>query len=174
MPRREQPPDLSSRYGVRRFTTELRVGPNSPAAGRSLAELRWGERFDVVIVGVERAGRVISLPAGERVIEAGDRLFAQGSAANLLRLAQSQKLDTPEGGSPREASDKVAGGRMVEVIMGPGSALLGRTLRDLHFAQRYDVTVLGVQSHGTAVTDRIAQLEFSVGDILLVRGEADA
>ncbi len=174
MPRREQPPDLSSRYGVRRFTTELMVGPNSPAAGRSLAELRWGERFDVVIVGVERGHRIIALPAGDRVIEAGDRLYAQGAAANLMRLAQAQKLDTPEGGTPRESSEQLVGGRMMEIIMGPGSALLGRTLKDIHFAQRYDVTVLGVQSHGAAVTDRIAQLEFSVGDILLVRGEGAA
>lgn len=174
MPRRERPPDLSSRYGVRRFTTELGVGLGSPAAGRSLAELRWGERFDVVVVGIERHGRVISLPAGQRVIEAGDRLYAQGAADNLLRLAQAQRLDTPEGKAPQEANETVVGGRMVEVIMGPGSALVGRTLKDLSFAQRYDLTVLGVQSHGAAVTDRIAQMEFSVGDILLVRGEAGA
>ena len=174
MPRRERPPDLSSRYGVRRFTTELRVARDSPAAGRTLADLRWGERFDVVVVGIERDGRTISLPAGERVIEAGDRLYAQGAADNLLRLAQVQRLDTPEGKPPQAASENVVGGRMVEVIMGPGSALVGRTLKDLSFAQRYDVTVLGVQSHGTTVTDRIAQMEFSVGDIILVRGEAGA
>ena len=174
MPRREQPPDLSSRYGVRRFTTELRVGKDSRAAGRSLAELRWGERFDVVIVGIERDGRIITVPAGERVIEAGDRLYAQGAADNLLRLARQQKLDTPKGRMDVEASEAVVGGRLVEIIVGPGSALIGHTLGDLFFAQRYDATVVGVQSHGTNVSDRIAQLEFSVGDILLVRGEPAA
>lgn len=174
MPRREQPPDLSSRYGVRRFTTELRVGKDSRAAGRSLAELRWGERFDVVIVGIERDGRIITLPAGERVIEVGDRLYAQGAADDLLRLARKQKLDTPKGRMDVEASEAVVGGRLVEIIVGPGSALIGHTLRDLFFAQRYDATVVGVQSHGTNVSDRIAQLQFSVGDILLVRGEPAA
>ncbi len=174
MPRRERPPDLSSRYGVRRFTTELRVGKDSRAAGRSLAELRWGERFDVMIVGIERDGRIISLPAGERIIEAGDRLYAQGSADNLLRLARQQKLDTPKGKMGLEESQPVVGGRLVEIIVGPGSALVGHTLKDLSFAQRYDATIVGVQSHGTNITDRIAQLEFSVGDILLVRGEPGA
>ena len=174
MPRRERPPDLSSRYGVRRFTTELRVGKDSRAAGRSLAELRWGERFDVMIVGIERDGRIISLPAGERIIEAGDRLYAQGSADDLLRLARQQKLDTPKGKMGLEESQPVVGGRLVEIIVGPGSALVGHTLKDLSFAQRYDATIVGVQSHGTNVTDRIAQLEFSVGDILLVRGEPGA
>ena len=174
MPRRERPPDLSSRYGVRRFTTELRVGRDSRAAGRSLAELRWGERFDVMIVGIERDGRIISLPAGERSIEAGDRLYAQGSADDLLRLARQQKLDTPKGKMGLEESQPVVGGRLVEIIVGPGSALVGHTLRDLSFAQRYDATIVGVQSHGTNITDRIAQLEFSVGDILLVRGEPGA
>ena len=174
MPRREQPADLSNRYGVRRFTTEFRVGPKSRAAGRSLAQLRWGERHKVTVVGIERAGRIIALPAGERVIATGDRLYVQGSADDLLGLARRQRLDTPKEKMHREASQAITGGRMAEVIIGPGSALVGRTLKDLSFAQRHDVTVMGVQSHGTNVTDRIAQLEFSVGDILLVRGEAAA
>ncbi len=174
MPSRPRPPDLTTRYGVRRFTTEFRVGSGSLVAGRSLADLGWGERFDVLVVGIERHGRMISLPAGERVLDTGDRIYAQGSADKLLLLAQSQKLDTPEGTGPGEAGTDIAGGRMLEVIIGPQSALVGRTLKELAFAQRYDLTVLGVQSHGAAVTDRIALMEFSVGDILLVRGEASA
>ncbi len=172
IPRREQPPDLSVRYGVRRFTTELRVGEDSLAVGRSLAELHWGELFDVVIVGIEREGRVISLPAGERVVQAQDRLYAQGAARNLLRLSETQRLETPrENADPKESED-IAGGRTLEIIIGPGSVLVGRTLRELSFAQRFGVTVLGVQSHGATVTDRIAECRFAVGDILLVRGPA--
>ncbi len=174
LPRREQPPDLSSRYGVRRFTTELDIGPDSPAAGRSLAQLRWGERYQVTILGIERRGRVISLPAGERVIEHGDMLYAQGAAEDLLVLAREQKLHTPKDRMRLEASRAVTGGRLVEIIVGPGSALVGRTLKDVSFAQRHDATVMGVQHHGASFTDRMAQLELSVGDILLVRGETDA
>ncbi len=174
IPHRERPPDLSARYGVRRFTTELAVGPSSPASGRSLAELEWGARFDVVVVGIERNGRMISLPAGQHVVEVGDKVFAQGSAEKLLRLAGAYKLDTPEGGERQAESARIVQGSMLEVIVGPGSALLDRTLKDVAFAQRYDVTVLGVQSDGAPVMDRIAQLRFSVGDILLVRGESEA
>ncbi len=176
MPRRERPPDLARRYGARRFTTELKVGADSPASGSTLAELRWGERYEIVIAAIERAGRLISRPAGERVIESGDRLYAQGSADSLLRLAQRERLETPEHahGLVPDAAAGAEGDRMVEMIVGPGSALLGRTLRDLNFAQRYDATVIGVQSHGTSVTDRMAQLSFSVGDILLLSGKAAA
>ena len=172
LPRRERPPDLSARYGVRRFLTELRVGDASPAAGRTLAELRWGERHGVHIVGIDRRGRRIELPGGEQVIEAGDVLYARGSADAFLVLAEKGRLGTPTRSAVPEA--RAGSGRMVEVIVGPTSALVGRTLGELSFAQRHDATVLGIQHEGANVTDRIAQLELSAGDILLVQGEASA
>lgn len=174
LPRREQPPDLSSRYGVRRFVTELSVKPDALARDRSLAELRWGERYGVNVVGIKREGRVIERPSGPRVIEAGDVLYAQGEAVALLELAKKERLETPTEGEPAETRAAVAHGRMVEVIVGPGSALAGRTLKDLSFAQRYDVTVLAVQHQGTKVSDAIATRKFEVGDILLLQGDAAA
>lgn len=54
--------------------------------------------------------------------------------------------------------------------MSPGSVLLGRTMKDQSFAQRYDATVLAIQQHGVTVTERLADVEFRVGDLLLVHG----
>ncbi len=176
MPHRERPPDLARRYGARRFTTELKVSAESAADGRTLAELRWSERYDVVVAAIERGDRIISHPAGEGVISAGDRIYVQGSADDLLRLAEQQGLETPEHahGLVPDAAAAVGDDRTVEMIVGPGSALLGRTLRELNFAQRYDATVIGVQSHGTSVIDGMAQLVFSVGDIILLSGKVAA
>ena len=42
LPRRIRSPDLSSKYDVRRFVTELHVPEDSPANGRTLAKLGWG------------------------------------------------------------------------------------------------------------------------------------
>ena len=58
--------------------------------------------------------------------------------------------------------------------MAPGSALVGRTLKDQSFAQRYDATVLAIQQHGVTVTERLAEIEFRVGDLLLMHGTTPA
>ncbi len=167
MPARERAPDLSRRYGVRRYVAELRVGPKSSAVGRSLPDLRWQERFTVTILGIERDGLEVPLPSSKLAIAAGDILYAQGAAKDLLRLVRRQNLDILH---ESRSLKNIPVGRLVELLVGPGSALVGQTLRDLSFAQRFNATVMGVQHHSTAFADRLAQREFSVGDMLLVRG----
>ena len=174
MPRRTRPPDLSSKYDVRRFVTELLVTPDSPAEGRSLAELKWGERYGVTVLGIERGEQDITTPRGERHIRPDDILYVQGAADRLLDLARRQRLVTPRERTRRQLKLTSGGGRMVEIIVAPSSPLVGRTLRDQGFAQRYDATVLAIQQHGVTVTERLAEIEFGVGDLLLVHGTTAA
>ena len=169
MPARERAPDLSRRYGVRRYIAELQVGPKSSAVGRSLPDLRWQQRYNVTILGLERDGQGITLPQAELVFREGDILYAQGAVEDMAVFVRRQKLFNL---NERRSLESIPTGRLVELLVGPGSALVGQTLRDLSFAQRFNATVMGVQHHSTAFTDRLAQREFSVGDILLVRGKA--
>ncbi|MYC89735.1 MAG: SLC13 family permease [Gemmatimonadales bacterium] len=174
LPRRVRAPDLSSKYDIRRFVTELHVPEDSPANGRSLAELKWGERYGVTVLDIERGEQEITAPHGDRHIRPGDVLYVQGPAERLLELARRQRLETPR--ERKEQGLGLAGGsgRLVEVLVAPGSSLVSRTLRDLNFAQRYDAAVLAIQHHGVTVTERLAEVSFSVGDLLLVHGTPNA
>lgn len=174
IPRREQPPDLSGKYDVRRFLTELVVSADSPSTGRTLGDLGWGERYGVSVLGIERGDRDILAPGARRYIQPGDVLYVQGAADRLLLLARRQRLVTPTERTRRELNISTEGGRLVEVMVAPGSALAGRTLRDARFAQRYDATVLAVQHHSATVHERLADIKFHVGDLLLVHGPGDA
>ena len=174
LPRRIRPPDLSAKYDIRRFVTELQVLEDSPAIGRSLAELQWGERYDVTVLDIERGEQEITVPHGDRHIRPGDVLYVQGSAERILGLASRQRLETPREQKEHEL-DLIPGyGRLVEILIAPGSNLVGRTLSELNFAQRYDATVLAIQQHGVTVRGRLANVAFRVGDLLLVRGTATA
>ena len=174
LPRRVRAPDLSSKYDIRRFVTELHVPEDSPANGRSLAELKWGERYGVTVLDIERGEQEITAPHGDRHIRPGDVLYVQGSAERLIELARRQRLETPR--ERKEQGLDLAGGdgRLVEVLVAPGSSLVSRTLRDLNFAQRYDAAVLAIQHHGVTVTERLAEVSFRVGDLLLVHGTPNA
>ncbi len=174
LPRRIRPPDLSRKYDVRRFVTELHVPEDSPANGLSLAELGWGERYDVTVLDITREEREITAPHGERHIRPGDILHVQGSAEQLLELARRQRLRTPREGEEHELDLSAGRGRLVELLVAPGSGLIGRTLRDLGFAQRYQATVLAIQHGGITVKERLAELSLRVGDLLLVHGTSHA
>ncbi|MCY3678323.1 MAG: SLC13 family permease, partial [Gemmatimonadetes bacterium] len=174
LPRRIRPPDLSSKYDVRRFVTELHVPEDSPANGRTLAELGWGERYHVTVLDIERDEEEITAPHGDRHIRPGDILYVQGSAENLVDLARRQRLKTPVEGEEHDLDLTSGRGRLVEVLVAPGSSLAGRTLRDTGFGQRFGATVLAVQRHGVTVTERLAQVSLRVGDLLLVHGTTSA
>ncbi len=174
LPRRTRPPDLSSKYDVRSFVTELHVPDDSPANGQTLAELGWGERYDVQVLDIERSDREVTAPHGDRHIRPGDILYVQGSAERLVDLARRQRLTIPGEGARQGRDVTSEGGRLVELLLAPGSTLVGRTLRESSFGQRYEATVLAVQQHGVTVTERLADLRLRVGDLILVHGSAHA
>ena len=173
LPRRLRAPDLSAKYDVRRFITELHVPEASPANGRSLSQLGWGERYGVTVLDIERDEDEITAPHGDRHIRTGDILYVQGPAESLLELARRQRLQTPREGEEHELDLTAGRGRLVEILVAPGSSLVGRTLRDASFAQRYNATVVAVRQHGVTVQDRLAEISLRVGDLLLVHGTAN-
>lgn len=171
LPRRLGPPDLSQKYEVRRYVMELEVGKDSPVAGKTLQELKWRELYKVSILGIQRGRRSISAPAAERFIEAGDVLFVQGDTRRLLGLARRLKLATPAERVRRTLKLEHPEGRLVELLIAPGSSLADQSLKDSRFRQKYGATVLAVQHHGVAVeTAKLADIPLAVGDLLLVHG----
>jgi di/tricarboxylate transporter len=139
-----------------------------------LGDLGWGEQYGVSVLGIQRGERDIPAPGARRYIQPGDVLYVQGAADRLLQLARRQRLTTPTDRTRRELNLSTEGGKLVEVMVAPGSSLAGRTLREERFAQRYDATVLAVQHHGVTVHERLADIKFHVGDLLLVHGPGAA
>jgi di/tricarboxylate transporter len=173
IPRRPGQTDLTGKYDVREFTTELRVRNDTPASGRTFAEVRWGEVYGVSILGLRRGARSLWGPVASRRVTPGDVLYAQGHSQNLLRLAEKEKLDTPV--DHQSGVDLAAGdARLAEVLVAPTSWLVGRTLKDSRFQQRFDATVLAVQHHGRTMRERLAEVQLEPGDLLLVHGPAPA
>ena len=59
---------------------------------------------------------------------------------------------------------------MVETIILPRSPLIGRSLKSLHFRERYGLQVLGINRHGETVRRKVSDLRLEMGDVLLVQG----
>lgn len=185
LPRRDRAADLESRYDVRSFVSELEVTPDSAAAGRPLEDLRWPARFGVSVLAVGRRGRTTWTPRASRRLRPGDLLWVQGGSSDILELAEEEGLVTPverveeKGEAEAEAADEPIqedqkGPRIAEVLVGPGSAIAGRTLKEIRFFQRYGASVLAIQHLGLIKRGRVAEVRVEPGDILLVHGRAGA
>jgi di/tricarboxylate transporter len=68
------------------------------------------------------------------------------------------------------------GQQIAEIVVMQGSPLLGMTLRQLNFYDRYQLMVLAIHREGNSVEtlrEKIAQARLRIGDVLLVQGDQD-
>jgi di/tricarboxylate transporter len=157
--------ELVRGYGVGSIT-RLRVLPASPMVGRSPAGAGLRREYGANVVAIRRRapGGMRRLPRTTEVpLAAGDELDLQASPASLERLAREQQLAVLGTRTRPEA-------RLAEVLLPPRSRLIGRTLADVRFRERYGANVLSVLRQGQPLHDPIAAVPLRFADTLLVAG----
>src|SRR5690606_37368331 len=92
-PVREAPDGLLESYDLREYLTALRVADDSPLAGRSLAETRFGDARGLQVVEIRRStGERIVPPSGGTVVHGGDVLVVTGSVPDIARVEHEEHL----------------------------------------------------------------------------------
>jgi di/tricarboxylate transporter len=175
-PTRETGSDLITTYELRDYLTGLLVGERSPLAGRTLRDANFGSNYGLQVVGIDRAGERIPFPRGGTTILAGDVLIVEGKIPDIARIEEDEHLSIA-GTAPefpmeqeKQAGERRAGPGLAELIVPPRSPVVGRTLRDLNFRNRYGLPVLGVQRQGEPWHGAMRDVVLTPGDILLVSG----
>lgn len=143
------------------------VAERSPHRGRTLRELRFRERFGVVVVGVVREGLLLR-EIGELGLRAGDRILALGRRDRLLAFEGRPEFERVEIGlsALREIED-----RLFLIHVPPGSALAGQTVEGSRFGELAGVTVAAVVRDGETRLGAAPEETIRPDDRLLVVGE---
>ncbi|MFC5850012.1 SLC13 family permease [Deinococcus petrolearius] len=160
---------------LRPYLADLTVAPGSPLVGQTLRETNLGRDHGLTVVSVGRGPQVFYGPGADFRIEEGDRLAAEGPTERILAgrahlgmvSRSEQKLQEEQSG---EGRPDIA--RLFEAVVMPGSPLVGRTLRESRFRERYGCSVLAL--HRRSRTEgHLGRLRVQVGDVLLVQGPAE-
>jgi di/tricarboxylate transporter len=141
--------------------------------GRSVGLSRFYERFRINLIGFEKRvhGKRTFLPAHpETTFGAGDAIFVLGDKEPVDGLIEEEQLTVLPPLRERGQREAVQGVGLAEIILPPGSRLIGQTLREIAFRSHYSVTVLAVRRRGKPVTSDIGDLRMDFGDALLVSG----
>jgi di/tricarboxylate transporter len=174
MPGKEGTPggaSLTRTYGLDDYLSELLVGSGSPLVGHSLAATDLQHTFDLRVLALIRDGERLNLPLGERRLRGGDVLVVKGRRERLLALREQEGLRlVPDvvvslAGVDGEAADL----SIVEGVVPVGSRLIGQSLRELCFAQRFQAVVLAIRRGEELLRDRLGREELRLGDALLLQ-----
>jgi di/tricarboxylate transporter len=151
----------------------LRVPEGSVLAGQTLVDSRLGDAFDLGVLGIVRAGKTLPLPGPDQRLQAGDLLLAKGCRAGLETINGLQTLEVESDASlDLDALESEEVG-LVEVVLSPYSALPGQTLTQLHFREKYGLSVLAIWRGGQAYRSNLRDMELRLGDALLLHGRRD-
>jgi di/tricarboxylate transporter len=103
----------------------------------------------------------------------GDALVVQGDVDGVHRMVARlglELLESDGAGDPwRDPSGRGLG--MAEVLLTPRSSLVGQTLREIRFRDRYQLSVIGIKRMGTLLEGDLRDTALRFGDTLLVKGE---
>ena len=171
IPKREGQRTREELFHVEDYITEVRLLEESPLAGKLLRNLGDLSEADVVVLRIIRNDRKELVPSAYATLAVGDILTVEASSSDLQALLHDAGLElvAKEGEEPK--SDQTPEIGLGEAIILPNSRYIGRTASSLNLRHRYGINLLAVARKGERLKNRLSQIRFKAGDILLVQGE---
>lgn len=167
-------------WTLRDYLTEAVLTEGSTYIDKPLAEITEG--LGLRVIGILRDGRAVSA-VPTQVLRGDERLLVEGTREDILRVKDLRGIEIrPDLRLADEAQlDKDTA--LVEASVPSGSPLVGRSLKEALFVERYGLVSLALHRHPSIqrVTKlqllgrifgerRMSLLPLAVGDVLLLRG----
>ncbi|MCH8475381.1 MAG: SLC13 family permease [Opitutales bacterium] len=170
LPTRETITSILSEDERREYITEAFIHPSAEIVGKTVEEAGLVRKNGIRVVEVVRNGVAVPSLSLQSQLKAGDRLVLSCRPSGIAQAREVEGLDlVAEAGLGLE---QIAAheGTIVEAIIGPNSALIGRTVREINFRQRYRVIILALHRQGRNLRDKLEQIPLQFGDTLLLLG----
>ena len=160
-------PAVSPNDDPRRYTLEMLVDTDGPLVGKTIEAAGLRHLPDCYLMEVDRAGAVLPAVSPREILQAGDRLVFVGvvdSVVDLQRIRGLTSASTQVFKLAERRSDRL----LVEAVVSNTCPLVGRSIRDGRFRNRYKAVVIAVARNGERLRGKIGDIVLRPGDILLV------
>ncbi|QTN38473.1 SLC13 family permease [Cryomorphaceae bacterium] len=164
LPQREDVLDQLS-DPTRDYVVETKVRSGSRLIGKSVQDAGLRNLSGVFLVEIVRDERVITPVEPEEVIEEGDSLLFVGETERVVDLTEGM----PGLEMSKHADFEDAEGRnIIEAVIPANSSLIGSTVKQVNFRERYQAGILAIHRNGERVSGKIGEMRFQAGDLLLL------
>jgi di/tricarboxylate transporter len=170
IPDRDHPDEDDDYLSLRPYLTEILILPKSSLIGKTLEQSNLGKDLDLNVVRIVRNKTDHFIAGANSILQEGDVLLVEGLRESILKIKDIVGIDIKADvklSDPELQTEDIA---LSEVLIMPGSPLIGRTLKGLGFRERYGLQVLGINRHDAIIRSKISQTQLRVGDVLLVQG----
>ena len=163
-------PETAEVYRLEERLMLARLPEDSALVGKTLLDSHLGDAFGLGVMGIIRQETTRLMPDPEDMLMAGDLLLVKGRHEDLqalegfsgLEIDRQAHLDLDE-----LESEQVG---LVDVVLSPYTTLVGKNLLQLHFREKYGLSVLAIWREGRAYRSNLRDMALRFGDALLLYG----
>ncbi len=154
----------------RPFTISLSVVDGGELDGMTVTTGELRQLGAVFLVAVERRGELTAPVSPEHQLRGGDVLTFAGQVDHVVELEKVPGLDLAVGDQILKLDDGEHA--WFEAVIGAGSPLVGRTLKQSGFRNTYQAAVVALHRSGQGVVGGLGEERLQVGDSLLLVADA--
>lgn len=172
---------LVKEYGIANNLHRLSVEQGSLVVGKSIGDLNIREQYGLNIIEVrmvEHSQRkflsknVVQKAADpDTIMGVGDIVYLSGTMEQVKTFASDYKLTV----MPYDENEERTGLDfydigVAEIVLMPSSTVVNKSIKEVEFRTKYNVSVLGICRKNKYILDNIADEKIHSGDVLLVQG----
>ena len=172
---------LVKEYGIASNLYRLQVNSGSLVVGKMIGELDIRKNYSLNIIEVRHVERnqrnplaksmVQQAADSDTILRADDILYISGSDAIVKVFAEKYKLEIlPEANKTSSGALDFYDIGVAEIVVMSSSSVVNKTIREVEFRSKYNVSVLGICRKNKYILQGIADETIHTGDVLLVQG----
>ncbi|MBX3334773.1 MAG: sodium-coupled transporter [Nitrospira sp.] len=174
IPDRRMEDDLTQRFAMGEYLTEIVLLPQAKSVGRTIADAPLGKDIDLEILEVRRHAGRLQFPGPHTMLQADDILLVRCNAAQITRLQEREGITLKSEMQWRDKDLESDETRLMEAVVAPYSVLDGRSVRGIRFKDNFGATVLAIRHHGELVHENLNARILRGGDMLLLKVRTDS
>jgi di/tricarboxylate transporter len=174
IPERRSEGDLIESFNLQEYIVEVVLLKNADSIGHTIKDAAIVKEIDVAIIGIQRGDEMIHVPDPEFVLQEGDVLRVRCDLEKFKKIQSRAGVLFKSQFKWSEADVETGKIQLVEAVVGLGSEIVGKSLQELRFYERFGAIVLAIRHRGKLMREKIADTKLSAGDALLLEAETDA
>lgn len=163
----------------RQFVAQLEISSDSAVIGKSITDPELFGDQDVSLKMLQRREHAFLPPFEDNITISADDIIIVTATRETIKHLLSEKrqcmfrtkstVPTSKGEDGKSADRGES--MLAEVLITPGSRLLGQTIEQIGFHHNYHGIVLGIQRKSRMITARMTSIRLAAGDVLLVMSD---
>jgi di/tricarboxylate transporter len=170
LPEREALSKILAEIERKEFLTEAILIHDSPLLGKTIKNSPILMIEGVRLIDVVRAGKSLSTPIDEIVLDGGDRLILSCKPQGLIDVREVRGFKFFDQSALGIEQIKTSESIMVEAMIKPSSSFLSCSLEEANFRGKFDLSVVALHRKGKNLHLSLNALKLQVGDTLLLLG----